>query len=158
MSTTISILGNTGNDVVLRYTDQATAIASFSIASNSFKNTPEGRVKKTDWYDVTAFGKLAEALAAKVRKGTFLFVQGRLSLKPWLTKSGEPRVGAEVILLSFEFAGSKREEDVVSEDDNLDDMGQETTSGVETPPAESVVNDTVAESMSEESESLINSF
>lgn len=108
MSTSISILGNTGRDVTLRYTDKGTPVANFPIASNSFKNSPEGRVKITHWFNVTAFGKLAENLAASVRKGSHLLVQGRLAFSPWLTKDGDPRAGAEVVLQSYEFASSNQ--------------------------------------------------
>lgn len=104
MSTTVSILGNTGREVKLRYSEKGTAVATFPIASNSYKNGPGGRVKTTHWYNVTAFGKVAETLASNVRKGTHLLVQGRLAFKPWLTKEGQPRAGAEVILQSYDFA------------------------------------------------------
>jgi single-strand DNA-binding protein len=108
MAASISILGNTGSDAELRYSEQGLPIASFSMASNSFKNTREGRVQVTEWYNVTAFGKVAETLGAHVKKGTQLLVLGRLTFKPWLTKNGEPRAGAEVVLQSFEFAGGNR--------------------------------------------------
>lgn len=108
MAASISILGNTGSNAELRYSDQGLPIASFSIASNSFRNTREGRVQITEWYNVTAFGKVAETIGAHVKKGTQLLVLGRLTFKPWLTNSGEPRAGAEVILQSFEFAGGNR--------------------------------------------------
>ena len=51
---------------------------------------------------------MAETIGAHVKKGTQLLVLGRLTFKPWLTNSGEPRAGAEVILQSFEFAGGNR--------------------------------------------------
>ncbi len=111
MAASISILGNTGSNAELRYSDQGLPIASFSIASNSFKNTPEGKVQITEWFNVTAFGKVAETLAAHVKKGTHLLVLGRLTFNPWVTNSGEPRAGAEVILQSFEFAGGNRNGD-----------------------------------------------
>ncbi|MBK6591187.1 MAG: single-stranded DNA-binding protein [Acidobacteria bacterium] len=59
-------------------------MASFSMASNSFRNSAEGRVEKTDWFRVTAFGKQAETLARYVRKGSRLYVQGRLTFNPWV--------------------------------------------------------------------------
>ncbi len=108
MAASISILGNTGSNAELRYSEQGLPIASFSIASNSFKNTPEGKVQITEWFNVTAFGKIAETLAGHVKKGTHLLVLGKLTFNPWLTNSQEPRAGAEVILQSFEFAGGTR--------------------------------------------------
>lgn len=108
MSVNISILGNAGRDVSLRYSEKGTPVASFPIASNSFKNGKEGRVEVTHWFNVTAFGKTAETLAEHVKKGTYLLVHGRLSFDPWLTKEGDPRSGAEVALFSFEFVGGNR--------------------------------------------------
>lgn len=108
MAASISILGNTGSNAELRYSEQGTPIASFSMASNSFKKTPEGKVQITEWFNVTAFGKMAETIASHVKKGTQLLVLGRLTFNPWLTNGGEPRAGAEVILQSFEFAGGNR--------------------------------------------------
>ncbi len=105
MSTSISILGNTGREVELRYTPQGLPVASFSMASNTIRNTPEGKQKKTDWFNVTAFGKVAETLAKNLRKGSQLLVQGKLTFNPWLSRDGEPRVGADVVLQDFEFAG-----------------------------------------------------
>lgn len=110
MSATISILGNAGRDVSLRYSEKGTAVASFPIASNSFKNGPEGRVEVTHWFNVTAFGKTAETLAEYVKKGTHLLIHGRLSFNPWTTNEGDPRSGAEVALFSFEFVGGNRPE------------------------------------------------
>ena len=108
MAASISILGNAGSDPELRYSNQGSPIASFSIASNSFKNTPDGKVQITEWFNVTSFGKVAETIAAHVKKGTHLLVLGRLTFNPWLTNNGEPRAGAEVVLQSFEFAGGNR--------------------------------------------------
>ena len=111
MAASISILGNTGSNAELRYSEQGLPIASFSMASNSFRNTQGERVQVTEWFSVTAFGKVAETLAAHVKKGTQLLVLGRLTFQPWLTNDGEPRAGAEVILQSFEFAGANRNGD-----------------------------------------------
>lgn len=108
MSANISILGNAARDVSLRYSEKGTAVASFPIASNSFKNGSEGRVQVTHWFNVTAFGKTAETIAEHVKKGTYLLIHGRLSFSPWSTDKGEPRSGAEVALFSFEFVGGNR--------------------------------------------------
>lgn len=108
MSTQVTILGNTGRDVELRYTPQGLPVASFSVASNTVRNTPRGQEKKTDWYNVTAFGKQAETLAKYLQKGASILVRGKLSLSAWETKGGEPRVNADVALQDFEFAGSAR--------------------------------------------------
>lgn len=104
MSTTISILGNTGRDVELRYTPNGTAVANFSIASNTVRNTAQGKQKKTDWYNVSAFGRQGETLAKYLSKGDQILVRGKLTFNPWLDREGQPRVSADVVLQDFEFA------------------------------------------------------
>jgi len=145
MSASISILGNAGRDAKLSYSEKGTAVASFPIASNSFKNRPEGRVQVTHWFNVTAFGKTAETLAEHVKKGTFLLVHGRLSFNPWLTEKGDPRSGAEVALFSFEFVGGNRSEGQESRgtgDENPEPAAPSYTGSVnaETQPDEPFVD------------------
>lgn len=106
MSTQVTILGNTGRDVELRYNQQGVAIANFSVASNTVRKTAEGKKKKTDWYNVSAFGRQAETLAKYLQKGSQILVRGKLNLSAWQTHEGEPRVNADVLLQDFEFAGA----------------------------------------------------
>ena len=108
MSTSISILGNTGRDVELHYTPQGTPVANFSIASNTVRNTAQGQQKKTDWYNVSAFGRQAETLAKYLTKGSQILVRGKLTFNPWLSRDGEARVNADVVLQDFEFAGTNQ--------------------------------------------------
>lgn len=111
MSANISLMGNLGRTPETRLSDNGTFIATFPMASNSIRNTPEGQVKKTNWFRVTAFGKQAETLARYLRKGSRLCVQGRLSFSPWLNRNGEPQVSADVLLQEFQFIpGGRREE------------------------------------------------
>lgn len=111
MSAQISIIGNLGKEPETKITDNGTFIANFSIASNTVKNTPEGRVEKTDWFRVTAFGKQAETIARYVRKGHRLYVQGRLTFNPWLDRNDSPQSGAEIVLQEFQFLTGKQEND-----------------------------------------------
>jgi single-strand DNA-binding protein len=106
MSTQVTILGNTGRDVELRYTSNGTPVANFSVASNTARNSPKGRIEKTDWFDVSAYGKQAETLAKYLKKGSQILVRGKLNLSAWKTREGEPRVNADVTLQDFDFAGA----------------------------------------------------
>jgi single-strand DNA-binding protein len=139
MSTSISILGNTGRDVELRYTPQGVAVASFSIASNSIRNTAQGKQKKTDWYNVSAFGRQAETLAKYLTKGSQILVRGKLTFNPWLSRDGEARVSADVVMQDFEFAGGAAaktvqeaaEEAIPAQEDNQVMTSEEVVSEAE---------------------------
>lgn len=128
MSTSISILGNTGRDVELRYTPQGTAVANFSVASNTVRGRGDDQQKKTDWFNVTAFGRQAETLAKYLKKGASVLVRGKLTFNPWLSRDGEPRVSADVILQDFEFAGgsaAKTVSEAADESVSAQQIGQE---------------------------------
>lgn len=106
MSANVSILGNLGRAPETRTTQDGTFVADFSIASNSVRNSPSGKIEKTDWFRVTAFGNQARTLAKYAKKGTRMLVQGKLTCEPWLNREGVPQVSADVMLQDFQFAGS----------------------------------------------------
>lgn len=111
MSASVSILGNLGRAPETRFMPNGTFVANFSIASNTVRNSPQGKVEKTDWFRVTAFGNQAETLAKYAKKGTRLLVQGNLTCEPWLNREGEPQVSADVLLQDFQFAGGNEKEE-----------------------------------------------
>ncbi len=151
MSTTISILGNTGRDVELRYTPQGTPVANFSIASNTVRNTAQGKQKKTDWYNVSAFGKQGETLAKYVSKGDQILIRGKLTFNPWLDREGNARVSADVVLQDFEFAGgnaAKAVQDTAEETIPAQENNQMTAS------EENVIEAEIVEDSEERAEML----
>lgn len=111
MSANVSILGNLGRAPETRFTPDGTFVANFSIASNSVRNAPNGKVEKTDWFRVTAFGNQARTLAKYAKKGNRLLVQGKLTCQPWLNRDGEPQVSADVLLQDFQFVGGNEKEE-----------------------------------------------
>ena len=110
MSANISVLGNLGRSPETHFSPEGTFIANFSIASHFVRNTPQGNVKETNWYRVTAIGKQAESLAAHARKGDRLHIQGKLNFSPWLDREGCPQVSADLLLQDFQFVGGNESE------------------------------------------------
>ena len=119
MSANVSILGNLGRAPETRTTPDGTFVANFSIASNTTRSTPEGTVKKTDWFRVTALGKQAETLAKYAKKGNRLLVQGKLTFNPWLDREGAPQVSADLLLQDFQFVGGEAPENNNGDGDKL---------------------------------------
>ncbi len=109
MSANVSILGNLGRAPETHTNADGTFIAKFSIASNSVQNTPQGTVKKTDWFRVTAIGKQAETLAKYAKKGSKLHIQGSLRLSAWQDREARPQYSADLLLQDFQFAGGGAE-------------------------------------------------
>ena len=129
MSANVSILGNLGRAPETRTTPDGTFVANFSIASNTTRSTPQGAVKKTDWFRVTALGKQAETLAKYAKKGNRLLVQGKLTFNPWLDREGAPQVSADLLLQDFQFVGGAPEDSNNSGDKSL---GENAEHSVET--------------------------
>ena len=95
MSANVSILGNLGRAPETRFTPDGTFVANFSIASNSVRNSPQGKIEETDWFRVTAFGNQARTLAKYAKKGNRLLVQGKLTTGAWLNRDRKCVRGAE---------------------------------------------------------------
>ena len=106
MSANISILGNLGRAPEKQRTPDGTLITTFSIASNTTRNTPQGSEKQTNWFRVRAFGRQAEIIAKYAKRGDRMLVQGKLNLGAWTDREGAPQVNADLTLQDFQFVGS----------------------------------------------------
>jgi single-strand DNA-binding protein len=104
----VLLMGNLTRDVELRHTQGGTALAKFGLAVNR-KFTVNGESKEeTCFVDLTAWGKQAELLNQYVRKGSQLFVEGRLQFSTWESQEGGKRSKLEVVVENFQFLGSAR--------------------------------------------------
>jgi single-strand DNA-binding protein len=108
------IVGNLGRDPEMRYTDDGTPVASFSVAANRAWNRPDGsQGEETVWFRVTAWRRLAEVCGQYLQKGRQVLVEGRL--KPgesggprvWTGDDGEARASYEVTAEAVKFLGGR---------------------------------------------------
>ncbi|PWL47754.1 MAG: single-stranded DNA-binding protein [Veillonellaceae bacterium] len=88
----VQVLGNLTRDPQIRATKTGRAVASFSVACDRMYNDK----KLTDWINVVAWGKLAEAVGNLVRKGDEVLVQGRMGTRKYTAKDGTDRYITEV--------------------------------------------------------------
>lgn len=105
MSANVSILGNLGRAPEKQRTPGGTLVTTFSIASNSTRQTPQGTEKQTNWFRVKAFGRQAEVIAEHAKRGDRMLVQGKLSLGAWTDREGRAQVNADLLLQDFQFVG-----------------------------------------------------
>lgn len=97
MTSNVTLVGNATRDVELKYSAKGVAVASFGIAVNRRWQAQNGEwEEKVSFFDVTAFGTLAENAAETVVRGTRVVVVGRLEQRSWETDSGEKRSKVEV--------------------------------------------------------------
>ena len=100
----IVAMGRLTRDVELRYTQNQTPVASFTIACD--RDLGE---KQTDFLDCVAWKKTAEFVNNYFRKGSMAIVSGRLQIRDWTDKDGNKRKAAEIVADSVYFGESKRE-------------------------------------------------
>lgn len=92
------VLGNLGNDPEIRYTAAGTAVATVSVATSSQWKDKEGNKQEdTEWHRVVFFGRLAEIVGEYLKKGSSIYVEGRLRTQKWQDKMGQDRYTTEII-------------------------------------------------------------
>lgn len=107
------ILGNLGNDPDMRYTSSGSAVANITIAtSETWKDKESGeKQEKTEWHRVSAFGKLAEIIGEYLRKGSQVYIEGRIQTRKWQDKDGNDRYTTEIIANELQMLGGKNNND-----------------------------------------------
>lgn len=99
----ITIIGNLGTDPEMRYTPSGSAVTSFSVATNRRYTRNGETVDETEWFRVNAWGRLAETTNQYLEKGSLVYVEGRLSSRPWQTQNGDLRAGNEIFAQELKF-------------------------------------------------------
>ena len=92
----ITVIGNVGRDPEMRYTPNGTSLTKFSIATSRRYTSGGERREETDWFDVTAFGRLGELVSQYVTKGSKLYVEGRFHSRSWEGRDGVTRTSNEI--------------------------------------------------------------
>jgi len=97
-------IGRLGSDPEQRYMPNGNAVANASIAiSESWKDKNTGEKKeRTEWVRVAFFGKLAEIVGQYLKKGSMIYIEGKLQTRKWQDKSGQDRYTTEVVVDGFQ--------------------------------------------------------
>lgn len=106
----VILVGNLGKDPEVRYTASGDAACSFSIATTeSWKDKQSGEKKeKTEWHNISMFGKLAEIAGQYLKKGSQVYLEGRLETRKWQDKEGKDRYTTEVKVSEMKMLGSRQ--------------------------------------------------
>ena len=100
----IIVIGNLGRDPEMRYTPNGQAVTSFSVASNRKYTTAAGEQREeTEWFNVSAWGKLGETCNQWLTKGSQVYVEGRLSSRTYEGRDGQTRFVNEINLTDVQF-------------------------------------------------------
>jgi single-strand DNA-binding protein len=109
----VTLLGNIGRDVEVKYTASGSAICNASLAtSRSWKNKDSGeKNEETEWHRVVFYDKLAEIAGEYLKKGKQVYVEGRLKTRKWQDKEGKDQYTTEVIASEMQLLGNRENSD-----------------------------------------------
>jgi single-strand DNA-binding protein len=104
----VILIGNMGKDPEVRMTPNGTKVASFSLATTERFNDAQGnRQERTEWHNIVAWSRLAEILEQYTKKGSPIFIEGRLQTRNWDDANGVKHYRTEVVATSIQMLGGK---------------------------------------------------
>jgi len=120
----VMVIGHVGRDPEMRYTPSGKPVTSFSVAtSRSWTNSEGERRQETEWFNVVAWGNLAEICKQHIRKGQQVYVEGRLQTRSWEDHEGKKRFRTELVASEMILLGERRGAPEAAE--STDEEGEE---------------------------------
>ena len=105
----VILIGNLGKDPETRYMPSGSAVTNLTLAtSESWKDKQTGEnQERTEWHKVAMFGKLAEIAAEYLRKGSQVYIEGKLRTRKWQDKEGKDRYTTEIVADEMQMLGGR---------------------------------------------------
>jgi len=104
----VILVGNLGRDPEMRYMPSGDAVANFSVATtDSWKDKNGQKQERTEWHRISMFGKLAEIAGEYLKKGSSVYVEGRLQTREWTDKEGLARKTTEIVADRMQMLGGR---------------------------------------------------
>jgi single-strand DNA-binding protein len=104
----VIILGNVGANPEVRYTPSGTAVANFNVATNeTWKDSSGNQQERVEWHKIVAWGKLGEICGEYLRKGSHVYLEGRLRTRNWEDQNGIKRYTTEILATDLQMLDKK---------------------------------------------------
>jgi len=105
----VIIIGNLGRDPEIKYTQSNVPVANFTVAtSESWKDKNSGEwQEKTEWHRIVAWRHLAEKAERSLKKGTQVYIEGKIETRKWTDKDGNDRYTTEIVADNMQMLGSR---------------------------------------------------
>ena len=106
----VILIGRLGRDPELRYTPEGTAVANFSLATSEewHDNSSGEKREKTEWHNIVAWKKLGEICGEYLRKGSQVYIEGKLQTRSWEDKDGNKRYKTEIVANQMQMLSDKK--------------------------------------------------
>ena len=119
----VILIGNLGKDPEVRYLDSGVAVANLSLAtSENYKNKDGERVTQTEWHDIVLWRGLAEVAEKYLKKGSSIYVEGKLRTNKWLDKDENTRYKTEILADKLTMLGKSNSQESSIENSSEDDL------------------------------------
>jgi single-strand DNA-binding protein len=126
----VMVIGYVGRDPEMRYTSSGRAVTSFSVGATRKWTTSEGESREeTEWFNVVAWGDLAEVCKQYVSKGRPVYVEGRLQTRGWDDQEGKKRYRTELVAREVIVLSHQSDSDDDGRRDDRREAGQTNTGG-----------------------------
>ncbi|MEC7133635.1 MAG: single-stranded DNA-binding protein [Pseudomonadota bacterium] len=104
----VILVGNLGNDPEVRYMPNGNAVANLSLATSESWKDQQGQVQeRTEWHRLTMYRRLAEIAGEYLKKGSQIYVEGKLQTRKWQDQQGQDRYTTEIILDQMQMLGGR---------------------------------------------------
>jgi len=104
----VILVGRLGRDPETRYTGGGQAVANFSVATDeTYKDRNGERQKRTEWHRITVWGKQAEIAQQYLKKGSLVYIEGRIQSREWQDKEGQKRTSFDIVANNFRMLGGR---------------------------------------------------
>lgn len=104
----VILIGNLGRDPEMRYMPSGDAMANLNLATtDTWKDKNGEKQEKTEWHRVVMFGKQAEIAGEYLKKGSQVYIEGRLQTRKWTDKEGQERYTTEIVADRMQMLGSR---------------------------------------------------
>jgi len=123
----VILIGNLGRDPELRYTPAGSPVTKFTLATSMRWKDREGQQQeRTDWHNIVAFGRQAEICNEYLKKGSPVYVEGRIQTRSYDDKNGNKRYITEIIARSVQMLGRKGEPEAEAPEEIAEPLVEET--------------------------------
>tara|TARA_B100000945_G_C20026910_1_gene432622 strand:- start:22 stop:486 length:465 start_codon:yes stop_codon:yes gene_type:complete len=104
----VSLIGRLGQDPEIRYTQSGSAVANVTIATNEYWTDKQGgKQERTEWHSLVLWGKQADLAQSYLKKGSQIYIEGKLQTRDWEDQQGQKHYKTEVVVTSMQFLDSK---------------------------------------------------
>ena len=105
----VMLIGNLGADPEIRYTAGGAAVANVRLATaDTWRDKDSGETQeRTEWHRVVFFGRLAEIVEQYVKKGSQIYIEGRLQTRKWQDKEGNEKFSTEIVASEMQMLGGR---------------------------------------------------